>query len=962
MSNSFDSIYQQLNSGYIDEIFARYQEDPTSVGAVWQAFFSGFQEGFSTASSLSQNSEHFEHVLEGLAHQQYEKPDVTTAPAKATAAKASGTPTCAPTTNMEFEFKVARYVCAWKKNGHLKAQTNPLHPVERNVPDLELNFYGFSPEELKMQTSAGILAGLPSQPLNELSENLKKLFAGTIGVEFEHVENAEEKNWLYNELKNIHAPVNKETQKQIYTELSKADAVEKTIATKYIGKKRFSIEGADSQLVACQSFMEQSAQLGAEECTVAIAHRGRLNFLVNVAGKPLENLLAEFEGYPNETLKGDTDVKYHFGYESIQKTRNGKDIRVSMPFNPSHLEYVGPVVMGETRACQDFYYKGDTSKVASIVFHGDAAIAGQGIVYETAQMMSLWGYQVGGTVHVAANNQVGFTTNPADARSSTYCTDAAKVTGSPVFHVNADDLDGLHNVMSICAKYRAQFKRDIYVEIVCFRRFGHNEADEPNFTQPVLYKYVKDKPAPYETYASYLTTKNIFSDDELKKIYNDFREQMNAVYDRVKKEHLPIIQFQDFRESNKLILASESQMLEKSKTTYPIKKLKELAEKICVVPESFHPNTKLARIILAERSDMAQGKKRVDWGMAELLAYATLLDEGYSVRLSGEDCQRGTFSHRHVTLIDAENDDKYTSLKAINPNARVDIVNSLLSEEAVMGYEYGYAVRNINCLTIWEAQFGDFANGAQVIIDQFIASGETKWAQQQGLVLLLPHGLEGQGAEHSSARFERFLTLCAQGNMQVCYFTTGAQLYHAMRRQLLRNFRKPLVIMSPKSFLRSPRASCTLEDLATGTFQEFLDDDRITQKPKIERVLLCTGKIAFDLFDALEKDDYKPLAEKVAIVRIEQVSPFHAKKMTTLLAQYKNAKVFWVQEEPKNMGAWMFIQDELRQILDSQKLNQLQYIGRSKRATPAVGLEKLHNIEQDKIIENALKSSKGFEI
>jgi 2-oxoglutarate dehydrogenase E1 component len=482
MTDFFNSIYQS-NSGYVDAMFARYNTDPNSVGIEWQAFFSGFQQGFSSASQLSQNAEHYSQILNTLAE------------------KRPGQEENASKASLDFELRVAQFVCLWKKNGHLLADTNPLRRGMAPTGDaagsmLENNF---TTEELTRSTKAGILFNLPEMPLSELIQKLKIQYAGHVGIELEHIECESEKNWLYEEIKKIYEPVDKETQKHIYKELAKADALEKTIATKYVGKKRFSIEGADAQIPASQSFMAEAAKLGAEECTIAIAHRGRLNFLVNVIGKPLERLLAEWEGYPHDGLKGDCDVKYHYGYESVQEIRSSKSVRVSMPFNPSHLEFVGSIVMGDTRARQQLYYNNDTNKVASLVFHGDAAIAGQGIVYENAQMMTLCGYQVGGTVHVVANNQVGFTTNPVDARSSTYCTDVAKVTGSPVFHVNADNLDALHNVMTLCARYRAQFKKDIYIDLICFRRYGHNEADEPNFTQPLMYKLVKEKPAPYET-------------------------------------------------------------------------------------------------------------------------------------------------------------------------------------------------------------------------------------------------------------------------------------------------------------------------------------------------------------------------------------------------------------------------------------------------------------------------------
>lgn len=951
MSGNFNSVFQN-NAGYVEEMFSRYSSDPNSVGIEWRAYFEGFHEGFGTATALANDVPHFNELLSSLGNQQHKVSD-------------SGNATSTSSESLQFEFKVANLVQAWKSFGHLKAKVNPLNLPAPEVPCLNPENYGIHSEDFSKVTVAGTLIGAEKMTLSELLKQLETRYAGVVGAEIEHIENLEEKAWLQAQFAQIYNPVTKETQTAIYRELSKSDSLEKTIATKYIGKKRFSIEGADAQFPAVESFLDEASKLGAKECTIAIAHRGRLNFLVNVIGKPLERLFSEFEGYPNDELHGDCDVKYHYGFESERPTRSGNKLLVSMPFNPSHLEYVGCVAMGDTRARQAMYHDGDTNKVTSVVLHGDAAFSGQGIVFENVQMMSLQGYHIGGTVHIIANNQVGFTTDSSDSRSSTYCTDVAKVTGSPVFHVNADHLDVLHNVMVLAANYRFKFKKDVYIDLVCFRRHGHNETDEPTFTQPLMYKIIKDKPAPYEEYAKYLTSKFGFNEEELKAVYSNYRAEMNSIYDKVKNEHLPIVQFTPLRDAGELKLVGEKEMLKSTKTQISLSKLKELALKICQTPESFKPNPKLARIIVAERKEMAEGHKKLDWGMAELLAYASLLNEGYSIRLAGEDAQRGTFSHRHVTLVDFENGSRYTSISECSEkNAKVEVINTLLSEEAAMGYEYGYAIRQAKGLVLWEAQFGDFANGAQVIIDQFIAAGETKWAQTQGLVLLLPHGMEGQGAEHSSARLERFLQLCGNANMQVCYFTNAAQIYHALRRQLHRNFRKPLVIMTPKSFLRSPRAATTLEELATGSFEEILDDPRISKTQKVERVLFCTGKISLDLFDALEKDEFKNKADSTAIIRIEQLYPFHFDKVTSILSHYKNVKtVAWVQEEPANMGAWYYIRFELEKVLAKTGIqSNLMYFGRSRRATPAVGLEKLHFIEQEKLIHAAILEKDSKEI
>lgn len=934
VSQNFENIYS-VNAAYVEDMFSRFQSNPASVPTEWRAYFNGFFDGAKLGTGRGESTQ-----------------------------------------DIAFEMSAAKLVQNYKTCGHFHANLNPLTDnaiLKKRVMScatsvksdiFNIASYGLHETDLNRITHAGLLIGL-NQPLalSELIKQLERLFCGTIGIEIEHVSCSDEKDWLYREFINLKSQsILPQTQKQIFTELARADALEKTIATKYIGKKRFSIEGADAQIVAAESYMDALAGLGTQEFRIGIAHRGRLNFLVNLVGKPLADLFAEFEGEPDTNFCGDGDVKYHNGYDSVHTTRQGHSVRVGLSCNPSHLEYVDPVVIGETRAIQTMYYQSDTSKMAALLFHGDAAISGQGIVYETAQLMALNGYKVGGVVHVVANNQIGFTTNPRDSRSSVYCTSVARVTDSPVFHVNGDDPEAVHNIMTLAAKYHVEFKKDIYVDILCFRRFGHNEGDEPSFTQPVLYKLIKEKPAPYENYARQLTAQNRFTEPELKSIYQSFHTEMNVVYDKIKTEKRKVTQFKPARDAGKLAHASEQDILTPVDTTVPTEKLKSLAAKLTEYPQTFHIHPKIEQLVIAGRKNMLEGKRPVDWGMAEMMAYASVIDDGFSLRLTGEDTQRGTFSHRHAVFIDTETEDEFSPLKTINSTSKVEIVNSLLSEEATMGYEYGYATVAVNTLTLWEGQFGDFANGAQVIIDQFIASGETKWCQQQGLVLLLPHGMEGQGAEHSSARLERFLQLCAQGNMQVCYLTHSNQIFHVLRRQVKRNFRKPLVIMSPKGFLRSRRTFSTLEALAQSKFEEILDDARITKPESVERVLFCTGKIALDLFDALETEEFKQLAQTVGIVRIEQLYPLHIEKLSQAVARYSNASVFaWVQEEPCNMGAYQYIQQDITQIINKDKKTTqlLLYFGRSRRATPAVGFEKVHHKEQMQVIASALKGRKS---
>ncbi len=924
---SFANIYQ-LNSAYVEDVFTKFQSNPDSVSAEWRAYFSGFFDGCKIGGQSGSTN------IYGI----------------------------------QFELSVAKLVLAYKNFGHFNAHLNPLSPdvsEAHSLPSDEREeifnpaSYGLNQEDLSCETHAGILCGFSdARTVNQLITSLKSLFCSSVAVEFEHVANIKEREWLYSAFFNLqNDSINTDTQKHIYSELAKVDALEKTIATKYIGKKRFSIEGADAQVVAAESYMDELTALGAKEFRIGIAHRGRLNFLVNIIKKPLDQLFAEFEGNASENFVGDGDVKYHNGYESDRKTRSGTDIRIGLSFNPSHLEYVDPVVMGETRAIQNQYYNSDCSKIAPLLFHGDSAIAGQGIVYESAQLMSLRGYNVGGTVHVVANNQIGFTTNPLDARSGTYCTNVAYVTGSPVIHINTDDLEAVHKVMKLAARYRAEFKKDIYIDLICFRRFGHNEGDEPSFTQPVLYKLIKTKPAPYETYAKQLIDNKVFAADNLKAIYQDYRNEMTAVYEQVKKENTQIEQFTSSRAPSKLDIAFEKDILAPVDTKVSLKSLNAVAKKFLKYPESFKINPKIERLVIQERTAMLEGKKALDWGTAESLAYATLLEEGFSIRLTGEDTQRGTFSHRHAVIVDIETENEFCLFSNVNESkdVKVEIINTLLSEEATMGYEYGYATSSPDTLVIWEGQFGDFANGAQVIIDQFIAAGETKWRQQQGLVLLLPHGLEGQGSEHSSARLERFLQLCANGNMQVCYLTHANQIFHALRRQLKRNFRKPLIIMTPKSFLRSQRAATTVESLANSQFEEVIDDACIIAAHTVERILFCSGKIALDIFDALETEEYKEFNQKVAIVRIEQLYPLHTEQVKAIVKKYKKVKVLaWVQEEPKNMGAYSHIRENLASIVEEMTSNKLHYFGRSARATPAVGFEKKHISEQKKVIHAAL--------
>ncbi len=959
MGSSFSGIFQS-NAGFVEEMFDKYVADPASVSSEWRAYFQGFHEGFQEGRA---DAVHAFGDDGGAAAPRYDSASASSAPL-----------------DTAFEFSCASLVLAFRAYGHLQAQVDPLGTTRPPHAALALASHGLRSEDSPRATSAGILAGLPSKlTLASLVAALEELYCGTVGVEFEHVASLEERAWLHARVPALKAVPDAGVKRALFAELAKTDALEKTIGTKFIGKKRFSIEGADAQIPAVETFLDVSARHGAEEFCLAMAHRGRINTLAHCAGKPLAQIFAEFEGYPSDRIPAgyDWDVKYHSGWETERETRSGARVRVCLSYNPSHLEFVDAVVLGETRARQQRYHAGDVRKVVPVVLHGDAAFAGQGVVFETMQMMRLQGYAVGGTFHLVANNQVGFTTNPFDARSSLYCTDVAKVVGAPVFHVNADDIHAVHAVAALCAEYRATFGKDVVVDLVCFRRHGHNESDEPRFTQPVLYKAVDAKKPPYESYLDTLVSKFAaegFTEADLKAHYDELRANMNVTFDKVRSEHTAIAPLERQRHNARLRLASEADVLVPVDTGVPLERLHSAGEAIVSLPEGFAPNSKLARIILAERKDMLEGKKRVDWGFGELLAYGTLLAEGVSVRLAGQDARRGTFSHRHGTLVDANTGTFATTVAKVSADgARIEIIDSHLSEAAAMGYDYGFSVQHDAALVLWEGQFGDFANGAQVIIDQFLAAGESKWCQTSGLVLLLPHGYEGQGPEHSSARLERFLQLSAQGNMQVCYFTNVAQLFHALRRQVKRDFRKPLVVMTPKSFIRSPRASASFEDLASGRFQEVLDDPRhldhsaaanAANAAKVRKIVFCTGKIALDAFDALDKEEFASKRGEVAVVRIEQLYPFHAKAVEAVIKRYPKATdVVWAQEEPANMGAWTFVWPRLQAALKAAgSKTELAYVGRSERASPAVGIEKAHHLEQEKIVAHLVGGRGGFQV
>jgi 2-oxoglutarate dehydrogenase E1 component len=929
LSNSFKFTYlSPQNAEYIEEQFQHYLQSPQTAEPTFRALFEGMELGHEFATREFQN-----HAS-----------TLTTA-GEARLNEAS--------VEWSFELKVVQLIDAYREFGRAIASINPLHAAPKSHPQLELSRFGLSSADLNQPSRVAGLIGLavPSS-LSQIIDKLRKIYCSTVAVEFRHIGDASAQEWLRSKIEAGalgSAPLASEDAKRVFRRLLESESLERFLALKFVAAKRFSIEGAEALIPALDETADTGAKLGIEEIVIGMAHRGRLNVLVNFFGKKPEYLFTEFEGnYTVDPLEGEGDVKYHKGYSRDLTTRSGKSVHLSLANNPSHLEFVGAVVTGMARAKQELRGDRARSQVLPLIIHGDAAMAGQGVVYETMNFVGLEGYSTGGTLHITINNQVGFTTDPKDSRSTPYCTDIAKMLDAPIFHVNGDDVEALLAVSRLAIEYRQKFHSDVFIDLVCYRKHGHNEGDEPQFTQPVLYKQIKAHDSPREAYGKKLSASGALSEAEQTQLSEARLQELNQALVIAKKD-APHPHADTLRGRwQGLIRGTENEMLRsRPETAVKAESLRLIAEKINTVPAGFKPHSKLTRF-LEERLKSVQEGKGISWGTGESLAFGSLLLEGHPVRLSGQDAERGTFTHRHAVLSDFETGQKLCLLNHLNPEqARLQVHNSHLSETGVMGFEYGYSSVDPNTLTIWEAQFGDFANGAQVIIDQFIATGESKWSRMSGLVLLLPHGFEGQGPEHSSARLERFLQLSGRGNWSVCNLTTPAQLFHGFRRQLKWNFRKPLVIMSPKSLLRHPQAISSLEEFTTGGFNEVLDDSTASANPAaIERVVLCSGKVYYDL---LAEKQAKAL-NQVALVRVEQLYPWPAEQIDALAKKYSNAREWvWTQEEPKNMGAyWYVCQQDPRHW--GGKLPR--YAGRPWAASPAVGSPKVHEAEQKAVIED----------
>lgn len=905
------SYVANADTQVIADLYEAYKQDPNSVDSSWRDFFKGFD--------FSQT-----WLGEG-------------APAGAVLADSS---------HVQKEMAVISLIKAFRSRGHLLSKTNPVRQRKDRKPRLDLADYSLSEADLDTVFQAGSFMGLGAATLRTIQAALHKIYAGTIGFEYSYIRDVQQKEWLRNKIEKeaLSFKPTFEEKKHILQKMNEAVVFENFLGTKYLGQKRFGLEGGESTIAGLDAIINVAADAGVKEAVIGMAHRGRLNVLANIMHKSYEAIFDGFEGnVPNE-IHGDGDVKYHLGYSSKHISPKGSEISLKLAPNPSHLEAVNPLVEGFCRASADAHYAGDYDKVLPILIHGDAAVAGQGIVYEVTQMAKLNGYGTGGTIHFVINNQVGFTTDFEDARSAIYCTDVAKIIDAPVFHVNGDDPEAVVFVSRMAAEYRQEFNRDVFVDMVCYRRNGHNESDEPRFTQPTLYANITNHPNPREVYTQQLIKNGEIEAKLAEEMDSAFKAELQARLDMVKqKVSPPYVPLKLDNRWSALRFSNETDFDSSPKTAISKDVIDQVAKALTSLPKGFTALKQIEKVIADRKGYFEKGQ--LNWATAELLAYGSLLLEGKPVRLSGQDVQRGTFSHRHVVLHDANTNENYNSLNHIKEGQeKAQIYNSLLSEYGVLGFEFGYALANPDALVIWEAQFGDFANGAQTMIDQFVSSHESKWGTQNGLVMLLPHGYEGQGPEHSNARPERFLQLSAENNMIVANLTTPANIFHALRRQLTWDFRKPLVVMSPKSIFRHPKVVSPIEDFTKGKFQEVIGDS-YADKAKVKKVLLCSGKVYFDLLDRQEKDKRKD----VAIVRLEQLHPFPAKQVDAELAKYKGADVYFVQEEPENMGYWSYVIREF----GWSKFKGL--VARKKSASPATGFLKVHGVEQANLINKAFE-------
>lgn len=874
------SFLNAAHTEFFAQLYDQYLENPDSVEPSWRSFFQGFDFGMATY-----NDENPVTYIANVASGNVEGPVVSE--------------------KLQKEFNVLKLIDGYRSRGHLFTKTNPVRERRTSSPTLDITNFGLSAADLNTVFDAAKVIKIEPCSLQKIIGHLENIYCQHIGVEYMYIRNPEVVEWIQDKIGvNDNQPnFSTDEKKAILNKLNQAVSFENFLHTKYVGQKRFSLEGGESIIPALDALIEKAAEKGVEQFVMGMAHRGRLNVLANIFGKSTQDIFSEFDGKDYDQEYFDGDVKYHLGLTADKKTSTGKSININLAPNPSHLETVGAVIEGITRAKQEKYFPDDFSKVLPIAVHGDAAIAGQGILYEIVQMAQLDGYKTGGTIHIVINNQVGFTTNYLDARSSKYCTDVAKVTLSPVLHVNADDAEAVVHAMSFALDYRMQFGSDVFIDLLGYRKYGHNEGDEPRFTQPVLYKIIAKHQNPRDIYAAKLLEQGVIDSNFVKDLESTYKQDLDDNLQASRKKDLTIITPFMRNEWKGFEQVTDTQMLESVNTSYPKEELISIANVICNLPTDKKFISKIQKLI-NDRKTMVFETNKLDWAMAEHLAYGSLLKEGYDVRISGQDVERGTFSHRHAVVKVEDSEEEVTLLNNLeDAKGKFHIYNSLLSEYGVLGFDYGYALASPKTLTIWEAQFGDFSNGAQIMIDQYISCGEDKWNNQNGIVLLLPHGYEGQGAEHSSARMERYLQLCARHNMYVADCTTPANFFHLLRRQMKTTFRKPLVVFTPKSLLRDPRVLSPIEDFATGSFQETFDDETVN-KAEVKTLVFCTGKFYYDITAERENNGRKD----VAVVRIEQLFPLPVEQLKAIIAKYPNADDYvWAQEEPKNMGAYSYM-------------------------------------------------------
>ncbi len=913
-----ENFIANAHPNYIDTLYREFQNNNASVDDSWKKFFEGFE--FAIASGQAPNA-------------------LATSNGKSGGSVSSS--------DFDQELKVYVLIQRYRVNAHLIADTNPIRARKNRTPDLALDKVGLSKSDLTKEFAIGKELGLGKTSLQNILDWLKETYAGSFGIEYQYIRDAERRHWLREKFEKRPRDYNFsfEKKKRILKKLNETTVLEKFLGTKYLGEKRFSLEGGESTIPALDAIINKSAELGVNEVIIGMAHRGRLNVLANIMGKTYAEIFNEFEGSaPNEQTMGDGDVKYHMGFSSIHKAKNDKDVHLKLTPNPSHLEAVNPVVEGFARAKADAVYKSDYDKILPILIHGDAAIAGQGIVYEVVQMSKLEGYYTGGTIHYVINNQIGFTTDFDDARSSDYCTSVASTIQAPVIHVNGDDVEAVVYASEVAAEWREKFNSDIFIDMVCYRKHGHNEADDPKFTQPTFYSLIDKHDNPRDIYIQKLTQRGDIEKTLAEKMDKDFWGQLQDRLDMVKQKPLPVVYQEPDLAWKALRPSKPSDFKSSPKTAISKKAIANIVKGMIKLPEGFTPLRK-ANKMLEGRRKLMRDQKTVDWAGAELLAYGSILIEGKNIRMSGQDVKRGTFSHRHAVIFDEKTNEQHNRLNFIQEKqGKMKIYNSLLSEFGVLGFEFGYSIASPDNLVIWEAQFGDFTNGAQTIIDQFISSCESKWNIQSGLVMLLPHGYEGQGPEHSSARLERFLQMGAENNISITNITSPSNFFHVFRRQLERPFRKPLINMSPKSLLRHPKCISSIDEISTGGFREIIEDDNTLSSGKVTRVIFCSGKVYYDLLAKKEADKRKD----VAIIRIEQLYPLATEVIDKILKKYKNAEPFWVQEEPENMGAYGYILRHYPEIAETS-------VCRKASASPATGYKKIHLKEQADIVDQAFK-------